>query len=70
MEGKVSIHCSPVQVARLVGPGSRGARTGAFDGSLLTNAAFEIPQAWQYAYLEVEDEQGRRAWTNPLFIYE
>jgi hypothetical protein len=68
--GKVSIHCSPVQVARLVGPGSLGARTGSFDGSLLTNATFEIPQAWQYAYLEIEDEQGRRAWTNPLFVYE
>jgi len=67
---KVSIQCSPVQVARLVGPGSHGDRTGSFDGSLLTHAAYEIPRSWRYAYLEIEDEQGRRAWTNPLFMYE
>ena len=55
---RVSIQCSPVQVARLVGPGWHGARTGSFDGSLLTRATFTIPPAWQYAYLEIEDEQG------------
>jgi hypothetical protein len=37
---------------------------------LLTGAVFEIPRNWPYAYLEIEDEQGRRAWTNPLFIYD
>lgn len=65
---RVSIQCSPVQVARLVGPGPRGARTGSLDGRLLTRADFEVPQTWKYAYLEIEDEQGRRAWTNPLFV--
>jgi hypothetical protein len=67
---KVSIQCSPVQVARLVGPGPYGARTGSLEGNLLTGAVFEIPRNWPYAYLEIEDEQGRRAWTNPLFIYD
>ena len=71
LEGnKVSIQCSPVQAARLVGPRSHGSQTGSFDGSLLTRAAFEIPPSWQVAYLEIEDQQGRRAWTNPLFIKE
>ena len=65
---QVCIQCSPVQVARLVGPGSHGSRIGSFSGSLLTEAAFEIPPTWEYAYLEIEDGQGRRAWTNPLII--
>ena len=67
---KVSIQCSPVLFARLVGPGSHGSRIGSFSGSLLTEAAFEIPPSWQYAYLEIEDGQGRRAWTNSLTVHE
>jgi len=38
------------------------------DGSVLTEAAFELPEDWPYAYLEIEDAERRRAWTNPLFI--
>ena len=58
---------SPVQFARLVGPGYRGARLGSFDGQVLTEVSFTVPEAWDYAYLEVEDSRGRRAWTNTLF---
>ena len=65
---QVSVRCSPVQFARLVGPRWQGAPTGSFDGTLLTHATFELRQDWQYAYLEIEDAQGRRAWSNPLFI--
>jgi hypothetical protein len=65
---EVSLRCSPVQVIRLVGPGPHGDRTGALDGRLLTQAAFRVPPSWAYAYLELEDAEGRRAWTNPLFI--
>ncbi len=67
-ESEVMITTSPVRFARLVGPGSSGARIGAFDGSLLNEVTFEIPADWPYAYLEIEDDQGQRAWTNPLFI--
>ncbi len=59
---------SPVQFVRLVGPADKGRRLGSFDGALLTEAAFQLPQEWPYAYLEIEDAQGRRAWTNSLFI--
>jgi hypothetical protein len=68
LDDQIFFRCSPVRFARLVGPGPVGLRAGALDGSLLTSAAFEIPQTWPYAYLEIEDESGRRAWTNPLFI--
>jgi len=66
----VRLACSPVRYARLVGPAWRGARTGSDDGPLLTEAVFPLPQDWAYAYIELEDAQGRRAWTNPLFIAE
>lgn len=67
---KLSLRCSPVKFARLVGPRSKGARIGYFDGSQLTEAEFSVDESWEYAYLEIEDEQGQRAWTNPLFIIE
>ena len=69
-DGAVSIQTSPVQFARLVGPKSEGRRLGSFDGTLMTEATFPIPREWPYAYLEIEDAQGRGAWTNPLFVGE
>jgi hypothetical protein len=63
----VAIRTSEVQFVRLVGPAHKGKRIGSFDGTLLRDAAFEIPQDWPYVYLELEDNRGRRAWTNSLF---
>jgi hypothetical protein len=59
---------SAVRFARLVGPAERGQRIGSFDGTLLTEATFQVPDDWSYAYLEIEDESGHRAWTNSLFV--
>lgn len=64
----VEVETSAVQFIRLVGPAYRGQRVGSFDGRRLTAARFELPTDWDYAYLEIEDEQGRRAWTNALMI--
>jgi hypothetical protein len=64
----VHLETSPVRFARLVGPRSHGARAGSFEGALLTEASFAVPEDWAYAYVEVEDACGRRAWTNPLFV--
>ena len=63
---QVEIETSTVQFIRLVGPAYRGQRLGSFDGQRLTAARFDLPADWDYAYLEIEDEQGRRAWTNTL----
>ena len=62
----VKITTSPVAFVRLVGPGWLGQRIGSFEGELIAEAAFELPPDWPWAYLELEDAQGRRAWTNPL----
>ena len=64
--GKVTVHTSPVRFARLVGPHWCGQRHGSFHGKLLTEATFSIPADWSYAYIEIEDARGRRAWTNTL----
>ena len=64
---KVSFKCSPVRFARLAGHAFRGGRTGSYDGEQLTEAAFTVPPEWDYAYIEIEDSLGRRAWTNTLF---
>ena len=64
---RVAITMSPVFFARLVGPAWRGERVGSFNGETVTEAVFEIPPDWDWAYLEVEDAHGRRAWTNTLF---
>ncbi len=65
--GYVEIETSPVQFIRLVGPAYRGDRLGSFDDQRLTGARFAVPAEWDYAYLEIEDDRGRRAWTNTLF---
>ena len=64
----VTATTSPVQFARLVGPKSVGRRIGSFEGALIDHLAFEVPADWRYAYLEIEDNCGKRAWTNTLFI--
>jgi hypothetical protein len=62
------VETSPVRFVRLVGPAHMGRRVGAFEGPLLTETRIPFPVKWDYAYLEIEDQQGRRAWTNNLFV--
>ena len=59
--------CSPVQFVRMVGPAYQGVRLGSFDGELITSGEIVVPSGWSYCYLEIEDDRGRRAWSNPLF---
>ena len=35
---------------------------------LVTEAVFEYPEFWRWARVEVEDERGRRAWSNPFLL--
>ena len=64
---QLRVETSPIRFARLVGPNSLGKRAGSFDGPLLTDFSFSVPSDWGYVYVEIEDQAGRRAWTNPLF---
>lgn len=64
----LTANCSPVKSARLVGPAYYGQRMPVLPDQSLTRIEFKLPGDWRYMYLELEDDQGRRAWTNPLFI--
>jgi hypothetical protein len=68
-DDRVIIKTSPVQFIRLVGPGWDGIQMGSFQDGLLEEAAIKIPHDWQYHYIEIEDNCGRMAWTNSLFIH-
>jgi len=68
--GTVSIRTSPVRFIRLVGPTFRGERAGSYDGEPVTEARFAIKPDWAYIRIELEDQNGKRAWTNPLFLAE
>jgi hypothetical protein len=66
-DGEVTAHTSPVQFVRLVGPADKGVRVGSFEGETRQVTTLKVPASWPYAYLEIEDVRGRRAWTNTLF---
>jgi hypothetical protein len=70
LEGNVlTVRTSPVRFIRLVGPRWHGMRQGSFaEGGLRAEASFILPAHWDYLYLEIEDECGRRAWTNHLWV--
>jgi hypothetical protein len=65
---ELSLSTSPVRFVRIAGPGSLGSRLGSFEGPLLTGVQMPIPEDWAYVYVEIEDQVGRRAWTNTLFV--
>jgi hypothetical protein len=65
---EVTVSCSPARFIRLVGPASHGRRIAALDGPPLSEATFTVPDDWFHARIEIEDEAGRRAWTNALFV--
>jgi predicted metal-dependent phosphoesterase TrpH len=77
----VTVRCSPARSVTLVGTRQRGARVNAGrlgyplageildlnDDGLVVAARLERPRS-PYGRLEVEDAQGRKAWTNPLWF--
>jgi len=64
---ELRVKTTPVQFARLVGPNAQGIQLGSFGKECLTEVCFTLPQDWDYVYLELEDDRGKRAWTNTLF---
>lgn len=81
-ETAVTVACSPCRAVRLrSGPWDGCAvnaepATGNWRGEslerdangLVTVARFELPEFWRWARVEVEDERGRRAWSNPFVL--
>jgi hypothetical protein len=65
---QVRIETSPISFARLVGQRNLG--KWHYVPEVCTANEFEIPADWAYARLEIEDPNGKRAWTNALFSKE
>lgn len=66
--GKIHVLTSPVKFIRLVGPAYRSHKVIDLNRSELVEAEFDIPEDWDTAYLQIEDDARRLAWSNPLFI--
>lgn len=62
------VQTSPVRFARLVGPGAKGSRLNVCGEKPVRAISFQVPSGWDYMYLEIEDMEGRKAWTNALFV--
>ncbi|MGH2370388.1 MAG: hypothetical protein ACRDI2_19605, partial [Chloroflexota bacterium] len=56
-----------LRARRLRTPNGHGPE-GVPDGKLLTGGEFFLTGQERYARIQVEDEHGRCAWTNPLFV--
>jgi len=70
-DGKqLRVRTSPIRIAHLCGPAWRGGTSGLAGGALVSEVALEIPTDCRYVRLQLEDEHGRRAWTNTLFFEE
>ena len=35
---------------------------------ICSQACVEIPMSWDHVYIEIEDKDGKRAWSNTLFV--
>jgi hypothetical protein len=82
VDSVVEVRCSPVASATLFAGRRRGARanagrlgyphrariTATNDDGLITGVRLEQPPGAPYGRLELADAEGRRAWTNPLWI--
>ena len=81
-ETTVTVRCSPARSVRLrsgpwdgcavnaeLGMGNWRGDVRQRDGDgLITVARFEFPEFWRWARVEVEDERGRRAWSNSFVL--
>ncbi len=63
----VRVQCSPVRAIRFAS--NRMLLWGVeADGSLLTEAAWTVPAAGRYVRVEIEDVDGRLAWSQPVWL--
>ena len=67
-EQKVTVKCSPARSIIFKGQCNRGRRIVAPKGESLTEAEYPVPSGTKYVRVEIIDEEGKKAWSNPIFI--
>ena len=65
---KATVECSPVREIHFMGQRATGGSSYADDGPDLTTAQFDIGDDINYLRVELVDQKGNRAWTNPVFL--
>ena len=67
-DNEVTVKCSPAQSIVFKAECSRGRRILPSDGELLTEATYSVPNGAKYVRVEITDETGKKAWSNPFFF--
>ncbi|MXV79010.1 hypothetical protein F4X73_11855 [Candidatus Poribacteria bacterium] len=65
---QMTVKCDPAQSIVFKSECSRGRRILPQDGALMTEATFSIPDSTKYVRVEVTDETGKKAWSNPFYF--
>jgi hypothetical protein len=68
--GEVHVQCSPVALIDLMGNGKYSCRFAAPPGEALTGASYQLRKGQRYVRVACQDNQGRWAWSNPIFLTE
>ena len=63
---RIVIETSPIVFARLTGQPGKSKYKGSSGLKPITRTSFRLPDDWIFARLEIEDEKGKIAWSNPL----
>lgn len=65
---KITVKCSAAQSIVFKAECHRGRRVLAPNGEALTEATYQVPEDAKYVRIEVTDETGKKAWSNPFFF--
>jgi hypothetical protein len=64
----VHVECSPVRIINFKAQGRHGHTERVRQASLITGASFELRGPEAYIRIEIIDDLGRRAWSNPFYL--
>ena len=67
-DGKAHVVCSPVSKILFCADRHPSRKISCGDGEELTSAEIDLKDSYKYVRATVVDENGNRAWTNPIFI--
>ena len=67
-DNEIMVKCSPAQSIVFKAECSRGRRILPSDSERLTEATYSVPNGAKYVRVEITDETGKKAWSNPFFF--
>ncbi|SVC44105.1 uncharacterized protein METZ01_LOCUS296959 [marine metagenome] len=64
----ITLECTPVQSIVFKGQQSRGKCVVAPEGEYITQAEYDVPSGTSYVRVEITDDLGKKAWSNPFYF--